>query len=108
MKQYEGIFILKTGTDDEIKQTISACTEQIKKHNGTIIHEENWGKKPTPYPVKKEKEAVYYRLNFSLEPKDIKTIESAFRLNAKILRVTVFDKEYKEPKPVTEQQQPQQ
>ena len=93
MRTYEAIIILKTETEEEIKKTVSSVIEVIKKHKGEILAEDLWGKKETPYLIKKQKEAVYLRLSFKAEPLSIREIEGAYKLNQKILRITIVNRE---------------
>lgn len=89
MKNYEAVIILKAESDEEIKKSAESAMETIKKNECRILNEENWGKRANSYLVKKEKEGVYLKLNFSADPKAIKVIEAAYKLNQKILRVMI-------------------
>lgn len=89
MKNYEALFLLKAEKEEDVQKTVASITEVIAKNNGTIIKEDSWGKQATAYPVKKQKEAFYYKLNFSADPATIKNMEDAYRLNQNILR-TMF------------------
>ena len=93
MKDYEAIFILKPDTDENLAKAISIINSVITKHNGKVIKEENWGKKPIAYAIKKEKEGFYYKVNFASEPAYIKDIESAYKLNTAVLRVMIIKRE---------------
>ncbi|MDD5440213.1 MAG: 30S ribosomal protein S6 [Candidatus Omnitrophica bacterium] len=97
MKNYEALFVVKPNTEDEIKKILAGIVKTIEKHSGKITHEENWGKRYPAYPIKKEKEGIYYKLNFSADPLALKEMEAVFKLNNDILRVMTVrrDKEYK-------------
>lgn len=93
MNEYEGIFIVKpTMKDEEAAGVFKVVMEGINKNGGTIKKEENWGKKPLVYPVKKFREGYYYKLDFSAPPSSIAKLEDAYRLNADILRTMITRK----------------
>ena len=92
MKEYEALFIVDAAGDEREKQIISDIQETIKKENGKLLNEENWGKRNLAYPVKKRKEGLYYKVIFSLDPLKIDTLNAAYKLNQDILRVVFIKK----------------
>ncbi len=96
MNTYEGLFIIKPDLkEDDIKNTCKAVQDAITKGGGSIKKEENWGKRPLAYIVKKYKEGYYYKLDFDLAPASVTKIEAVYKLNSDILRVMVTKKELK-------------
>ena len=93
MKSYQALFILKPSSEESVKKSISSIQEAITKNNGKVLKEENWGKKEIAYPIKKHKEAVYYKVDFSIEPSLVSKIDKAYRLNSSILRTLIFKEE---------------
>jgi small subunit ribosomal protein S6 len=90
MKNYEALFILKPQADESIEKIASSITDTVKKNKGEIIKSENWGRKPLSFTIKKQKEGVYYKLDFSIDPSMIDKIEGIYKLNQDILRVQVI------------------
>jgi small subunit ribosomal protein S6 len=90
MNNYEILFIIKSELNEEgVKNAAKAINDSVTKLGGTIVKEENWGKKQLVYPVKKAKEGYYYKLNFTAEPTIIEKLEAGYRLNEDILRTMV-------------------
>ena len=93
MKEYEGIVILKTNLTEEISKKVLAQLEgEISKNGGNIDKVENWGKRNLAYTVKKNKEGVYYKVNFKIEPEKISVLKNAYRLLEDILKVEILKK----------------
>ncbi|MDP2928454.1 MAG: 30S ribosomal protein S6 [Candidatus Omnitrophota bacterium] len=90
MENYEGIFIIKSEIKEEdVKNVFKAITDSVTKHGGTVKKEEPWGKRQLAYPVKKQKEGYYYKLDFSAPTEAITKLEEAYRLHDDILRTMI-------------------
>ena len=90
MNNYEILFIIKPDlNEDGLKVAIKAITDAVTKNGGTIVKEDNWGKKQLVYPVKKAKEGYYFKLDFTAPPEIVEKLEAGHRLNADILRTMV-------------------
>jgi small subunit ribosomal protein S6 len=90
MNDYEGIFIIKQDLkEEEAKKLFSSIAESVTKAGGSVKKEENWGKRQLTYPVKKAKEAYYYKLDFTAPAKAIETLEGHYKLTPEILRVMI-------------------
>lgn len=90
MENYEGLFIIKPEIKEEdVKNICKTISDNITKNGGNIKKEENWGKKQLAYPVKKAKEAYYYKLDFTAPTSAIAKLEEAYRLNDDILRTMI-------------------
>ena len=87
---YEGIFVIKPDLNEEdVKGVFKAIGDSITKNSSTIKKDENWGKRPLAYPVKKFKEGYYYKVDFTAPPEAISKLEAAYKLNAAVLRVMI-------------------
>lgn len=87
---YEGLFIIKPElNEDEAKGAYKAILELVAKNGGSLKKEEMWGKRPLAYPVKKAKEAYYYKLDFEAPAESIAKLEAAYKLNPSILRTLI-------------------
>lgn len=90
MNNYEGIFIIKSDLKEEdVKGIFKSISDSIAKNDGNVKKEENWGKKPLAYSIRKFKEAYYYKVDFSMLPGAVSKLEAACKLNADILRAMV-------------------
>ncbi len=91
MKQYEGMFILKPDLDKAgIDKTLGQIQELVAKHKGAIADTKEMGKNRLAYPLKKNKEGIYYRINFSIIPDAIAAIKKSLVLNESILRMLII------------------
>ncbi|MCX5687836.1 MAG: 30S ribosomal protein S6 [Candidatus Omnitrophica bacterium] len=92
MKQYEAIFILKSDLDKAgVDKILGHIQELITKHKGAISEAKELGKNKLAYPVKKNKEGIYYRINFSIAPDAIDVIKKNLVLNELILRLLIVE-----------------
>ncbi len=86
MKHYELALVLPVGLSEEkVKAVIAKISELIKNEKGQLLKETIWPKKALAYPIKKQKEALFVFLNFSvptlssLFPGKIKLMEEVLR-----------------------------
>lgn len=93
MKDYEAIFITKAAlADEDSKKLLSQIESEITKLEGKVENVEKWGKKRIAYPIKKNKEGIYYKLDFKMEPAMALALSKVYKLNEEILRVTIIRK----------------
>ena len=90
MNKYEALFIFRPEKEKEIDTLIGNVTGLITKHKGKVEKEERWGRKPLAYPIKKLSEGIYYKVNFSIEPSFIKTLDASYKLNQDIVRTLII------------------
>jgi small subunit ribosomal protein S6 len=92
MKRYEVMFILKPDLDKAGQDKILGhIQELVAKHKGTINETKEMGKNRLAYPLKKNKEGVYYLINFSITPDAIDSIKKSLVLNESMLRLMVIE-----------------
>uniref|UniRef100_A0A7C6A810 Small ribosomal subunit protein bS6 n=1 Tax=candidate division WOR-3 bacterium TaxID=2052148 RepID=A0A7C6A810_UNCW3 len=87
MKNYEAVFIL---SPELSKEAVQKLTNEVKKSiesaNGERIVEEKLEKRQLQYPIKKQKEGIYFICQFTAPPQAIAKIKDAFKHNESILR----------------------
>ena len=87
MNQYETVFILTPVlSDDQTKETVDKFKKVLTDNGAEIVNEETWGLKKMAYPIEKKSTGFYCLLEFKAEPAVIKTLETAFRRDEKVLR----------------------
>jgi small subunit ribosomal protein S6 len=92
MKRYEAMFVLKPDLDKAgIDKILGHIQELVTKHNGAINETRDMGKNRLAYPLKKNKEGVYYLINFNIAPDAIDGIKKSLVLNESILRMLVVE-----------------
>jgi len=88
---YELVVILRPeGTEEQCKTILSRIEEVMKKEGGQITATEAWGRRRLAFPIKKQREGVYYLLRLSLEPSAVGRIKEAFRLDETIVRTMLL------------------
>ena len=87
MNQYETVFILTPVlSDDQMKETAAKFKKVLTDQGAEIISEEAWGLKKMAYAIQKKSTGFYCLVEFKAEPEVIKTLETAFRRDEKVIR----------------------
>ena len=87
MNQYETVFILTPVlSDDQMKETAAKFKKVLTDKGAEIINEEAWGLKKLAYQIEKKTSGFYFLMEFKAEPEVIKTLETAYRRDEKVIR----------------------
>ena len=87
MNQYETVFILTPVlSDDQTKETVAKFKKVLTDNGAEIVNEEAWGLKKMAYAIQKKSTGFYFLVEFKAEPTVIKTLETAYRRDEKVLR----------------------
>ena len=87
MNQYETVFILTPVlSDDQMKETAAKFKKVLTDNGAEILSEEAWGLKNMAYAIQKKSTGFYCLVEFKAEPSVIKTLETAFRRDEKVIR----------------------
>ena len=87
MNQYETVFILTPVlSDDQTKETVAKFKKVLTDKGAEIVNEEAWGLKKLAYQIEKKTSGFYFLVEFKAEPEVIKTLETAFRRDEKVIR----------------------
>ena len=87
MNQYETVFILTPVlSDDQMKEGVSKFKSVLTDNGAEIINEELWGLKKLAYSIEKKSTGFYVMLEFKAQPEVIKTLETQYRRDEKVLR----------------------
>ena len=87
MNQYETVFILTPVlSDEQTKETVAKFKKLLTDNGAEILNEEAWGLKKLAYQIEKKTSGFYFLLEFKAEPSVIKTLETAFRRDEKVIR----------------------
>ena len=87
MNQYETVFILTPVlSDDQMKETAAKFKKVLTDKGAEILSEEAWGLKKMAYAIQKKSTGFYCLVEFKAEPEVIKTLETAFRRDEKVIR----------------------
>ena len=93
--KYELMLILDAHmSTDNKEQVLKGVAELINKSGGKVINSQVWSEKQKfTFEIKKHKEGTYYLVNFEGEGNTVAKIESALKLNEKVLRSVVVKAE---------------
>lgn len=87
MNQYETVFILTPVlSETQMKEAVDKFRNLILNNGGEIVYEENWGLRKLAYPIQKKTTGFYYLIEFKAEPSFIKTLETEYRRDERIMR----------------------
>ena len=87
MNQYETVFILTPVlSDEQMKETVAKFKNILTDKGAEILNEETWGLKKMAYAIEKKSTGFYCLLEFKAEPSVIKTLETGFRRDEKVIR----------------------
>ena len=87
MNQYETVFILTPVlSDEQMKETAAKFKKVLTDQGAEIVNEEAWGLKKMAYAIQKKSTGFYCLIEFKAEPEVIKTLETAFRRDEKVIR----------------------
>ena len=87
MNQYETVFILTPVlSDEQTKETAEKFKKVLTDNGAEIVNEEAWGLKKLAYQIEKKSSGFYYLIEFKAEPAVIKTLETAYRRDEKVIR----------------------
>ena len=87
MNQYETVFILTPVlSDDQMKEAVAKFKKLLTDNGAEILNEEAWGLKKLAYQIQKKTSGFYNLIEFKAEPTLIKTLETAYRRDEKVIR----------------------
>ena len=87
MNQYETVFILTPVlSDDQTKETVDKFKKVLTDNGAEIVNEEAGGLKKLAYQIEKKTSGFYFLMEFKAEPEVIKTLETAYRRDEKVIR----------------------
>ena len=87
MNQYETVFILTPVlSDEQMKETVAKFKKLLTDNGAEIVNEEAWGLKKMAYAIQKKSTGFYCLLEFKAEPTVIKTLETGYRRDEKVIR----------------------
>jgi len=92
MNKYEAMFLLRADLGQEkTKNLMQNINDVILQNKGKIVSSGIWQEnRKLAYPIKKQKEATYYLINFDAEPGNLSKIQKDYKLNENILRFMIF------------------
>ena len=89
--QYETVFILTPVLSDaQMKEAVEKFSKVLTDKGATIVNTEEWGMRKLAYPIQKKSTGFYTLIEFEGDPTLIRTLETAFRRDERVLRFLTF------------------
>jgi len=95
MKEYELTVLIHPDLEADLETPLTKVRDIITNAGGTIIREDNWGKKKLAYPIRREEFGIYVYMDVSLPSDAPLKISNIFNITDEVLRyllVTVNEK----------------
>ncbi len=87
MNRYETVFILTPVlSDEQMKEAVAKFKKLLTDNGAEIVNEETWGLKKMAYAIQKKSTGFYCLLEFKAEPTIVKTLETGYRRDEKVIR----------------------
>ncbi len=105
MKEYELTVLIHPDLEADLETPLIKVRDIIKKAGGTIVREDNWGKKKLAYPIRREEFGIYIYMDVSLPADAPLKISNIFNITDEVLRYLLVTVNEKARKAVAEQQE---
>ena len=95
LKNYETVFILTPVlSEQQMKDAVAKFRAVLEDNGAEIVNVEEWGLRRLAYEIQHKSTGFYALMEFNADPTLIKTLETEFRRDERVLRflTTVLDK----------------
>lgn len=90
MNHYELVCLIPLKyTEKKIPQIITQINETVKKNQGAVVQEENWGKKKIAYPLKQNRHGYYFLARINAQPENIVRLDQELKNSPEIVRYSI-------------------
>lgn len=87
MRRYESIFVVNPDlSEEEIQATINKFTGIITSQGGTLLKQDEWGRRRLAYKIGKFNQGYYVLNDFAGEPAGLAELDRNFKLDDRIIR----------------------
>ena len=94
MKRYEVIAIAKTDVSEEdLTAIMDRSSNIITERKGVIAKAEKWGKRRLAYEINKQKDGVYFFIDYAGDGSIVAEMERNFKIDDRILKFMTVTKE---------------
>lgn len=103
MKEYELTVLIHPDLEADLETPLTKVRDIIKNAGGTIVREDNWGKKKLAYPIKREDFGIYVYMDLELPADAPLKISNTFNITDEVLRYLLVTADLKARKALAEQ-----
>lgn len=103
MKEYELTVLIHPDLEADLETPLTKVRDIIKNAGGTIVREDNWGKKKLAYPINREEFAVYVYMDVELPADAPLKISNTFNITEEVIRYLLVKVDEKARRALAEQ-----
>ena len=94
MRQYELVLLVHPDADEE---RLEAVVERVRRvasdHGGSVVNEDNWGKRKLAYKIGRFTEANYHLANIEMEGSGTTVLDNSLKLTDDVIRHLLIRKD---------------
>ena len=105
MKEYELTVLIHPDLEADLETPLTKVRDIIKNAGGTIVREDNWGKKKLAYAINREDFAVYVYMDVELPADAPLKISNTYNITDEVLRYLLVKVDVKARAALAEQAQ---
>jgi small subunit ribosomal protein S6 len=103
VKEYELTVLIHPDLEADLETPLTKVRDIIKNAGGTIVREDNWGKKKLAYPINREDFAVYVYMDVELPSDAPLKISNTFNITEEVIRYLLVKVDEKARRVLAEQ-----
>jgi len=103
VKEYELTVLIHPDLEADLETPLTKVRDIIKSAGGTIVREDNWGKKKLAYPINREEFAVYVYMDVELPADAPLKISNTFNITEEVIRYLLVKVDEKARRVLAEQ-----
>lgn len=96
-KLYELTVLLHPDLEIDLEKPLKKLAGIITDNGGTIVSQDNWGKRKLAYSIKKNDFAVYVLTEVSIAPANASKVQALLNITDECLRYLMVEKDLKAP-----------
>lgn len=103
MKDYELTVLIHPDLEVDLEKPLAKVRDIVTTAGGTIVKEDNWGKKRLAYPIKKQDFAIYVYFDVQLPADAPLKISNIFNITDEVVRYLLVKQDERALKALAEQ-----
>jgi small subunit ribosomal protein S6 len=96
-KLYELTVLFHPDLEIDLEKALTKITGILSDNGGTVVNQDNWGKKRLTYTIKKQDFAVYVLFEVSIAPASANKVQGLLNITDEVLRYLMVEKDLKAP-----------
>lgn len=96
MQEYELTVLVHPDRESELEKALTVVRELVTNNGGTVVKEDNWGKKKLAYRIAKQDFAIYLVMDVELPADAPLKISNALNISEDVIRYLLVKVDSKE------------